>query len=369
MVQYDLSLEPIESEWSQLQEFSVSRVTLTDVAQHTGVSIATAHRALQDKPGVAAKKAHAIRRAAREMGYPFGRRGGNSASRSQTLSVGLRPCENFRDGTFSDDPRMVSIISAFQQSSQELGLNACVEVTKLSRETLRDSMAFGRHDGLLLLGHHAAEQGRLLQDAGMPFVSLLDSVPGIEHSKVVDDYASAISQSVQYLLLLGHKRIALLHGNLEWLASRTQLSAFEGLLAEWCIDLPEGYIHCPEGGGLTHRAGHESVNHFVKLSPAPTAIICGNDWSAVGVLDRLDELGLRVPRDVSVIGLDDTPWSRNHARSLTTAGASSKLLVQRALRTLTVLCRGQRTPVQEIVECRLVKRGSCGPAPKEDAEA
>ena len=195
------SIEPIESEWSQLQEFSVSRVTLTDVAQHTGVSIATAHRALQDKPGVAAKKAHAIRRAAREMGYPFGRRGGNSASRSQTLSVGLRPCENFRDGTFSDDPRMVSIISAFQQSSQELGLNACVEVTKLSRETLANPMAFGRHDGLLLLGHHTAEQGRLLQDAGMPFVSLLDSVQGIEHSRVVDDYASAISQSVQYLLL------------------------------------------------------------------------------------------------------------------------------------------------------------------------
>ena len=122
-----------------------------------------------------------------------------------------------------------------------------------------------------------------------------------------------------------------------------------------------------EGGflaGLSRTGGHRVAIDLRRVSDGPTAIFAANDLSAVGVLAAADDLGLRVPGDLSVVGYDDTWFARLQRLSLTTVNGHIAEVGQVAGRTLTDRIDGEGgTAGIRLLFPELVQRSSTGPAP------
>jgi DNA-binding LacI/PurR family transcriptional regulator len=132
------------------------------------------------------------------------------------------------------------------------------------------------------------------------FVDVGPDRPGISVLKV--DYHHGIRQAVQHLAVLGHRDIAFISGPARLHSALSRLTAFKASMKECGLTphasrLVEG-DHTMEGGA----AGMEKL---LAQQPYPTAVLCSNDMTAIGVLHKLYRTGLRVPDDVSVIGFDD----------------------------------------------------------------
>jgi DNA-binding LacI/PurR family transcriptional regulator len=117
-------------------------------------------------------------------------------------------------------------------------------------------------------------------------------------------------------------------------------------------------------GDWTETTGHRLATELLRAPDRPTAIFAANDLSAVGVLAAADDLGLRVPEDLSVVGYDDTWFARMHRLSLTTVDGHIGEVGQVAGRTLIARIDGEGgTAGIRLLFPALVERSSTGPAP------
>jgi LacI family transcriptional regulator len=136
------------------------------------------------------------------------------------------------------------------------------------------------------------------------FIDIGPDRPGINVLKV--DYHHGIRKAVQHLAALGHRKIAFLSGPMRLHSAQSRLAAFKKSMQECGIPIDPAQIiegdHTLEGGGI-------AMEKLLGLpgTPAslPTAIVCSNDLTAIGVLHKLYRTGLKVPEDISVIGFDD----------------------------------------------------------------
>src|SRR6185437_1142603 len=116
------------------------------------------------------------------------------------------------------------------------------------------------------------------------------------------DYANGIDEAIQHLALLGHRRISFASGPMPHLTNVRRRDAFLRSMKK--IGIPAQ--HAPVFiGDHTFEGGTQAAVHFLAMNPRPTAILCSNDMMAVGVLRVMTERGIRVPRDMSVVGFDD----------------------------------------------------------------
>jgi LacI family transcriptional regulator len=146
---------------------------------------------------------------------------------------------------------------------------------------------------------------------GVPLVFMDVGRVGPRMSHVVIDYAHGIRQAVDHVAALGHTRVAFITGPLDLHSARTRRQAFlDGMRAHRIKPDPklvrEG-THAAEGG-------QHAMAGLLCTSKRPTAVICSNDWTAIGALHAIDAAGLRVPGDVSVVGFDDIPLANTRNR-------------------------------------------------------
>ncbi len=135
----------------------------------------------------------------------------------------------------------------------------------------------------------------------------------------IDDYAAA-STAVKHLIDLGHRDIALLHGDdetdLNFDVPRVRILAFQDVMAAAGLEVRPEW---DEWGDFTLRSGQEAFRRlWGQPGPKPTAIFCASDEMAMGVIFEAQRVGVRVPEDLSVIGIDDHDFS--DAMGLTTVG-------------------------------------------------
>jgi len=132
------------------------------------------------------------------------------------------------------------------------------------------------------------------------FIDVGPDRPGVSVLKV--DYHHGIRQAVQHLAALGHRHIAFVSGPMRLHSAQSRLAAFSKSMQECGISPEVSQIvegdHTLEGGGA-------AMEKLLAQKELPTAIICSNDMTAIGVLHKLYRTGLRVPDDISVIGFDD----------------------------------------------------------------
>lgn len=188
------------------------------------------------------------------------------------------------------------------------------------------------------------------------FIDVAPERPGISLLKV--DYHHGIRQGVQHLAALGHRNIAFVTGPAKLHSAHSRALAFSKSLKECGIMPNPAWI---VEGDHTLEGGIAAMEQLLPVKPLPTAVMCSNDMTAIGVLHKLYRAGLRVPDDLSVIGFDDIHIAEVTIPPLTTIQMSRYELARSAFVALRAHVDGSETPKREYsIPTNLVVRESTG---------
>jgi LacI family transcriptional regulator len=336
---------------------SARRATIQDVAQSAGVSVSAVSKVLRDAYGVSPAMRAKVTTAIEELGYrPHA---GARGMRGRSFTVGVVLTE--MSSPFQ--PEVVDGIndelgpSSFQSIMSVGGANA--EGQKRSIEALVDRQV----DGLVLIAPFISQSFLEQLAASIPTVVVARHGGGINYDSVVDDDYAGARLVVDHLAALGHRRIV--HTS----------HPSGGLKRPYVLSHTarcEGYVNAMNRLGLepdviettySEVGGHQAAVEALGRAVAPTAIFAGADIAALGALRAAEELGRKVPEDLTIVGYDNIYLTSIGRISLTTVDQSGQLTGATSARLLLERIDGRTRPVHYVVSPRLVARGtSAGPA-------
>lgn len=318
------------------------------VAARAGVSRALVSIVFRGAPGASGPTRERVLAAARELDYrPDTRASRLGRTRTRTLGV------VFAVGHAFHGDLLESLYVETESAGYELVLSG---VTRERAESIAvETLLAERCEGLLLIGTDLPRARLAALAAQVPVVSLLRAVraPGVE--VVRTDDAAGMRQVVEHLAGLGHDRLALLDGGRAAGAAARR----RGFRAAARRLLP-GRDQVLVPGGLTEEDGARAATAYLDLAnPRPSAVAAFNDRCALGFIDVVRQAGLRVPRDVSVVGFDDIRQAGYAHVGLTTVRQEARQLGAAAVQRLAArLDTGEVDPGDVVVAPTLVVRTS-----------
>ena len=330
----------------------MSSKTITDIAKAAGVAPSTVSRALQDHPRISPERREEIKSLAAEMGY-------RPSQVARSLVTG-RTCTLGVVVTDVTDPFVAEVMSGAEAASREFGYTLLFAMShsdpNLEIETLR--LLLDRQvDGLILISGHAPTRYsdlRIESPGGWPLVLVNKHESGADSYSVRMDNEDGAVTAVAYLRSLGHRRIAFIEGPANGKSSRERLAGYKRAMAD---DVDERLIF---GGEGTPEDGAHALRRIIEMQAAPTAVLCYNDLTALGLLSAAAALNIAVPEQLSVIGFDDIPLSAYSIPSLTTVRQPKSELGREAVRIcVDALTTGHAE--DRVLKGALVVRGSTAP--------
>jgi LacI family transcriptional regulator len=332
------------------------RVTIREIADLAGVSIATVSRVVNGHSDVSEETREIVRAVVREHGYAANRSArGLSAGRTGFVGV-LVPL--IYPVYFS------AILSGAAEALYEHELRLVLSPTHHEHErevTLLDRLMHGMTDGaLIVLPEESSDELTDLMDRGYSFVvvdpraRLDERIPSVSAG-----HASGADQAMQHLLGLGHRRIGAITGPPGWVATDDRRRGYLAALAGVGI-VPDPALQLPSNFEIA--GGVNAAGALLDLPDPPTAIFAFNDNLAIGAIVAARARGLRVPEDLSVVGFDDVEHATIVTPTLTTVRQPLAELGRTAVSLLTRILAGQRVETLRIeLGTRLVVRESTGP--------
>ena len=193
--------------------------------------------------------------------------------------------------------------------------------------------------------------------AGIPTVFIDTMGQGDQAISIRSDHMDAACQLAEYLLSLGHRRIAFIGGPTVDLAAMERLLGFQQTLAKTGISLDPDLVR--QSGWNTDEA-YQAAHILLSQRRDFTALVAGSDVMAIGILRALHDYNLQVPRDISLTGFDDVILSQYTTPPLTTVRQDTEMMGREAIRRLIALIEGKEA-TSLVVPTQLVIRGSTGP--------
>ena len=325
------------------------RPTMTDVARRAGVSRALVSIVFRDVPGASEQTRVRVRAAAAELGYQPDRRA-RLLSRRRTRVLGV----TFALGHVFHADLLVGLYRAAGEHDQELALSGTTP-GRDETEAVADLLAL-RCDAVLLLGSGLGDAALADLAATVPTVVVARATAAPRVDVVRTDDVAGEALAARHLVDLGHTHLVHVDGGSAAGADERRLGFRTAVEAAGLVPAP------PERGGLTEDAGAAAAERLLARPHRPTGIAVFNDQSAAGLMDVLQQAGLRWPEDLSVVGYDDSPLARTRWAHLTTVrqdvDALARLAVQRAVERVEDPDGAGR---EDLVAPSLVVRSSTGP--------
>src|SRR3954454_12566568 len=333
-----------------------SRVTIREIADLAGVSIATVSRVVNGREDVSEETRELVSTIVREHGYAANRSArGLSAGRTGFVGV-LVPL--VYPVYFS------AILSGAAEALYEHELRLVLSPTHHEHErevTLLDRLMHCMTDGtLIVLPEETSDDLAELKDQGYSFVvidprqELDERIPSVSAG-----HSSGAGQAMQHLLGLGHRRIAAITGPRGWVATEDRRRGYLGALAAAGIT-PDPALEAASNFEI--EGGFKAAGALLDLPEPPTAFFAFNDNLAIGVIQAARARGLGVPEDLSVVGFDDVEHATVVTPTLTTVRQPLAEMGRTAVSLLTRLLAGQRVETLRIeLGTRLIVRESTAP--------
>ena len=324
------------------------------VAQRAHVSIATVSRTINHVPSVNAKLAERVWKVIKELDYtPNTQARALVSGRSRLLGLIVSEITN---------PFFPELIQGFEDVAVEQGYEILISSTNYDPERMKRCirrMVERKAEGVAVMTFGIEEPllGQLA-DRKVPlvFVDQGPDAPGISLLRV--DYAHGIRQAVQHLAALGHREIAFVSGPLHLHSATSRLTAFRRAIEECGIAMDPSLII---EGDHTMDGGMAAAERLLGGAKPPTAVVCSNDMTAIGVLQKAYRAGLRVPDDLSVIGFDNIHLAQMTTPPLTTVQMSCFELGRSAVMALKAHIEKSPDVQREYaIETQLVVRESTG---------
>jgi DNA-binding LacI/PurR family transcriptional regulator len=303
------------------------RMDIRTIARAANVSIATVSRTMNRVPTVNPKLAKRVWEVIDELDYfPNTQARALVSGRSRLFGLIVSEITN---------PFFPELIQGFEDIAVENGYEILVSSTNYEPKRMSHCirrMLERKVEGVAIMTF-GIEEPLLDQLARrkvpLVFIDVGPKRPGISLLKV--DYHHGIRQGVQHLAALGHRNISFISGPANLHSAQSRLAAFCASLKECGIPLdPASVVE----GDHTMEGGIAAMDRLLAANTIPSAVMCSNDMTAIGVLHKLYRAGLRVPDDLSVIGFDDIHIAEVTIPPLTTVQMSRFELARAAVTAL-----------------------------------
>lgn len=320
-------------------------VSMKDIAQHCGVSVATVSKALNGQRDIGEDTRARICAVAEELGYMT-----NSVARAlktnRTYNLGVLFVDERRSGLAHE--YFSSMLESFKVEAENHGY----DITFINHNVGGKTTSYLQHclyrgvDGVIIACvDFTNPQVRELVDSNIPLVTI-DHVFD-NRLAVVSDNVSGVDALVRYVYKKGHRKIAFLHGELTTV-TRNRLIGFHRACEDLGLDIPQEYIrecvyHDPDRCAKATEA-------VLSLPEPPTCILFPDDFSYIGGMNVIHEHGLRIPDDISVVGYDGIHLAK--VMRLTTYSQNSAELGRLAAERLIRLIEHPKTTLVDRIMVR-----------------
>lgn len=336
------------------------KITIKDIAEMAGVSIATVSRVLNNSKPV------------------------KEDVKKRVLEVIKQT--NYRPNTFAPDPKRHEsrLIGVITPQSTHTVLNDFLEginnVSKLygydimigstdggAENELHYLNLFGKVSvhGIIFIGSAFEEKHvEIIEQYTIPcvLVGQISSIPSVPSVHI--DNVTASYEAVKYLIQNGHREIAIIHGPGPDIG-KYRFQGYQQALNDAGIPIHEDWV---VESGISTEDGMKAMRKIIESDSMPTAVFCATDWIAIGAMNYLIDNGLRVPEDVSIFGFDGSFMSAIVRPTLSTVAYSATEIAMTATRNLIKIIKGETvTPHHSNVTHHLVIRNSTSAATKPHA--
>ncbi len=335
-------------------------MSIHEVARRAKVSIATVSRTINGVPTVAPQLSRRVWKVVEELGYyPNTQARALVSGRSRIFGLIVSEITN---------PFFPEIVQGFEdvavQHNYEILTTSTVQDPRRMTLAVR-RMIERRVDGVAIVTFGMEET--LFDDLRsrkipLVFIDVGPALPRISNIRI--DYQHGIRQAVQHLAALRHARIAFISGPLALKSAVARQHAFLQSMEELGLRVdPEHLIE----GTHTMEGGMDALKKIISFPRRPTAVVCSNDMTAIGVMRQSYEAGIHIPRDLSVIGFDDIRLAQFMTPPLTTVRMSQPEIARLAFQALLADVQ-RKVPLpngsEYILRTSLVLRDSTALAPK-----
>ncbi|MFF5516664.1 LacI family DNA-binding transcriptional regulator [Streptomyces coeruleorubidus] len=332
---------------------------MADVAEKAGVSRALVSIIFRNQAGAGRETRERVLRVADEIGYrPDSAARLLARGRSRTLGVMFTVQQTFH----------TDLITGIYPEAERLGYDVLLSGATHGRSEAKavEALLSHRCEAVILLGPDAEPDYLAELGQRTVAVSISRRVPQAHVDFVHSAEGKGVRQAMDHLVELGHRRIVHIDGG-RGPGSAERRRAYRAAMRRHGLQAQARVIpgeHTEESGVETGRlllAERDSGR------PLPTAVLAGNDRCAMGLLMSLTRAGVEVPRDLSVVGYDDSHLSHLMPLGLTTVRQDAFLMAEHAVRfAVERLENGELPPREAVLDPKLVVRGTSGPVPAED---
>lgn len=332
-----------------------NRPTIRDVARQAGVSHQTVSRVINGSDDVLPETRAVVEAAIEQLGYrPSAIARSMARGLTHTLAI-ISP--NLTDYTFA------SVIEGAEVEARQHNyfvLSSSASDPQAFQGLVDELVGHRRVDGLIVINPYADERYQFLpKEFPVVFVGARSHDEAV-CSISLDDEKVAY-EATQHLISLGHRRIALVTGPMEEDCSQDRLEGFQRALKEAGISFDQSLVF---EGDWSASSGSEALMNFARNDNLPTAVFAQNDRMAMGVMRAARDANLKVPDQLSVIGVDDMPLSSYFDPPLTTMRQDMPLIGQEAIRKLIDIIQNKtveqtvlKLPAQLVVRQSTIKGG------------
>lgn len=334
-------------------------ITIKDVAKKANVAPSTVSRVIANSPRISEKTKKRVRKIMDELGY-HPNMNARSLANQTTQAIGLvMPSSantSFQNPFF---PEVIRGISSYAHMKDYSLYMSTGETEEEIFDGVVKMVQGKRVDGIIVLYSRIDDKVVMyLNEQQFPFVLIGKPNHTIENITYIDnDNYVAGREVTEYLLSLGHKRIAFIGGSPNLMVTKERLAGYKAALRLANIELPNEYVCYME---LLREGGQLAVEHLMEYATAPTAIVVTDDIMALGVLSTLSEKGYSVPDKVSVVSFNNVIFAELAYPPLTSVDVKIYQLGYEAVKSLIEKVETPNlSPKSIIVPHKLVIRQTC----------
>ncbi len=333
-----------------------NKLTIKDVAKYAKVSPSAVSIALNNRKGISEKTRNHILEVVKELNFVP-----NQQARrlllNHTNNIGMlyNPKRTPLRQLFHFD-----ILSATVAKSAELGYNfifATVE-TETEEPEVPDIVKNNDVDGIIILGEIDPKVYHCLQRYEIPLVLIDQHHFERGNISIEADYIHGTVTSLEYILSLGHKRIAYIGEDSSSHFGLLTYQGFRSVLETYQIDIPFSWVQT-SAKDSDENTGYECMNKILQTNELPSVVFCAADIYAIGAIKAIKEKGLKVPEDISVMGMDNIILSRYIEPNLTTIEFDKSAMGILAIELLVRLINNEKLEKDSyLFEGELIQRNS-----------
>lgn len=328
---------------------SSQNASIKDVARRANVSIATVSRVINKHSSVKEKNRSKVLEAIKELKF-------NPSVVAQRLATG-------RSNVIAlVIPRYEGIFYSFYALELIRGVGTLCDALKmdllLNLTDARSSINLKNVGGAIfadVIGNRAQLDEALA--GGIPCVVVNCCLQDVAVSCIAIDNLGGAEQALDYLISLGHKRIAHITGDMVTQAASDRLEGYRRALEKHGLSIDEEIIFKTD---YSRGQARSAAEHLIKMSNPPTAVFAASDSMALEVMTVAREQGKKIPQDLSIVGFDDNPSGLYGPVALTTVRQPLIKMAQESVKELSLLMSKKKTKAEKIaLPTELVIRESC----------